>query len=99
MVYGFSTISQHLTRAPRILRSRDSSVGIATGYGLDGPGSIPAEALSPIKRQGREADHSPPSSSKVKKGGATLPLVCLHGIVKGKAIPVQTVEALRVVRG
>jgi hypothetical protein len=27
-----------------------------------------------IKRQGREADHSPPSSAEVKKGGATLPL-------------------------
>jgi hypothetical protein len=32
-------------------------------------------ALSPqVKRQGREADHSPPSSAEVKNGGATPPL-------------------------
>jgi hypothetical protein len=30
--------------------------------------------LSPaVKRQGREADHSPPSSAKVKNGGAITP--------------------------
>jgi hypothetical protein len=35
-----------------------------------------------VKRQGREADHSPPSSAEVKKGGAipSLP-ICLHGVV------------------
>jgi hypothetical protein len=68
------------------LYSRDSSVGMATGYELDGRRSIPSRgmvylftitsrlslgptephihwALSPwIKRQGREAAHSPPSS-------------------------------------
>jgi hypothetical protein len=79
------------------LRSRDSSVGIATGYGLDdrgvrssSPGRVrnllfytssrPAlastqppiqwvpRALSPgVKREGREADHSPPTSAEVKK--------------------------------
>jgi hypothetical protein len=40
-------------------------------------------ALSPeIKRQGREADHSLPSTDEVKKVGATLPHpICLHGIV------------------
>jgi hypothetical protein len=67
-------------------RYRDSSVGIATGYGLDdhegwefpyrpdrlwGPpnlldmgtgGSFPG-----VKRQGREADQSPPTSAEVKK--------------------------------
>jgi hypothetical protein len=33
------------------------------------------EAISPcVKRQGREADHSPPSSVEVKNGGAIPPL-------------------------
>jgi hypothetical protein len=81
--------------------SRDSSVGIRTGYGLDSWGSIPGRGkfslfsivsrlalgptqppiqwvlgtLSPgVKRPGRQADHSPPSSAKVKNGGATPPL-------------------------
>jgi hypothetical protein len=80
-------------------RSRDSSVGIATGYGLDDlgvgvpvpvgsrifsspyqtglevhPTSYPmgTGALPPgVKRQGREADHSPPASAEVKK-------ICIH---------------------
>jgi hypothetical protein len=76
--------------------SRDSAVGIATGYGLDdrgvefesregqefsllhvvqtGAGAPPISlsnrqrGLSPgVKRQGREADHSPPTSAEVKK--------------------------------
>jgi hypothetical protein len=34
------------------------------------------------KGQGHEADHSPPSSAEVKKGGATPPLPhCLHSTV------------------
>jgi hypothetical protein len=76
------------------------SVGIATGYGLDGQDSIPGIAkffFSPqrsdrplgspsilsngyrgpfrlgVKRQGREADRSAPSSVEVKKGGALFP--------------------------
>jgi hypothetical protein len=79
------------------LKSRDSSVGIALGYGLDDRGSrvrFPAgagnffltttsrTALGPtqshiqwvpgalsleVKRLGREADHSPPSSAGVKE--------------------------------
>jgi hypothetical protein len=72
------------------IRSRDSAVGIATGYGLDdwevgvriflfSKSSKPAlgftqpiqwvsGALSPgVKRQRREADHSPPSSAELKK--------------------------------
>jgi hypothetical protein len=78
-------------------RSRDSAVGIATGYGLDDRGvgvrvplgsrifSAPCRpdrlwgppnllyneyrALYPrgVKRQGREADHSPPTSAEVKQ--------------------------------
>jgi hypothetical protein len=77
--------------------SRDSSVGIVTGYGLDdrggagvrvpvgktvsllhlvqtGSGIHPTSykmgtgVSSPgVKRQGREADHSPPTSAEVKK--------------------------------
>jgi hypothetical protein len=76
---------------------RDSSVGIATGYGLDdgavgvgspervrnllfsassrsalGPTQSPIQwvpgSLSPgVKRSGRGADHSPPTSAEVKK--------------------------------
>ena len=58
-----------------------SSVGIATGYGLDGPGSDPGgnEIFRPPSllyngyrvfpggkvRPGRAADHSPPSSATV----------------------------------
>jgi hypothetical protein len=45
--------------------SRDSAVGIATGYGLDDRG---VGTVSPgLKRLGREADHSPPASAEVKK--------------------------------
>jgi hypothetical protein len=90
--------------------SRDSSVGIVTGYGMDdrgcrssSPGRVknfpfstscrPAlgrtqppiqwvpRAISPeVKRRGREADHSPPTSSEVKKTWiytCTLPYVFL----------------------
>jgi hypothetical protein len=35
-----------------------------------GTGDLPPE----VKRQGREADHSPPSSAEVKNGGAIPPL-------------------------
>jgi hypothetical protein len=75
---------------------RDISVGIATEYRLDAPGSsvrFPAESRGfsrfhivqtgseahaapypvcseafslEVKRQGREADHSPPSSAEIK---------------------------------
>jgi hypothetical protein len=78
-------------------RSRDSSDGIATSYGLDSRGSIPgsgnrfsilhnvqtgseahpasypvgiAGCFSGIKRPGRESDHSPPFSTKVRNDGA-----------------------------
>jgi hypothetical protein len=72
--------------------SRDSSVGIATGYGLDDQGdgsSSPSRVknfyfsissrpalgstqpsikwVPGVKRQGGEADHSPPASAEVKK--------------------------------
>jgi hypothetical protein len=81
----------------KVVMSRGSAVGIATGYGLDdrevrfrvsvesrignfsiplrpalGPTQPPIQwvlgALSPgVKRQGREAGHSPPTSVEVKK--------------------------------
>jgi hypothetical protein len=80
-----------------MIQSRDSSVGIALGYGLDDRGSrirfpgglgiflyttASRTALEPIqlpiqwvpgvlslgvKRRGREAGHSPPSSAEVKE--------------------------------
>jgi hypothetical protein len=39
-------------------------------------GYLGALSLS-VKRQGREADHSPPSSAKVKNGGAIPSLPCM----------------------
>ncbi|PNF19829.1 hypothetical protein B7P43_G12504, partial [Cryptotermes secundus] len=46
-------------------KSRDSSVGITTGYGLDDRGF---GFFSPgLKRQGRETDQSPPARAEVKK--------------------------------
>jgi hypothetical protein len=41
------------------------------------------EAISPgVKRPGREADHSPPSSAEVKNAAAIpSPLICLNDIV------------------
>jgi hypothetical protein len=94
-------------------KSRDSSVGIALGYGLNdngsrvrfpagavnfslhhrvqnGSGTHPASypmgtrALSLwVKRPGREADHSPPSSVEVKEFVALYlhSPIPLHGVV------------------
>jgi hypothetical protein len=66
-----------------IVRSQDSSVGIATGYGLDDQGErefesryrkkfsllhiVQTGSFPGVKRQGREADHSPLTSAEVKK--------------------------------
>jgi hypothetical protein len=70
-------------------RSRDSSVDVETDYGPHGYSSIlfftgfrPAlgptqpliQWLPGVKRQRREADHSPPTSAEVKNGGAIPPL-------------------------
>jgi hypothetical protein len=92
--------------------SRDSSVGIALGYGLDDRGSrvrFPAgagkfslhhrvqndsgahSASYPmgttssslgVKRPGREADHSPPSSAEVKNAWryTSTPPIRLHSV-------------------
>jgi hypothetical protein len=70
------------------MMSRDSAVGIATGYGLDDRGvgvRVPVGSrifssrrpdrlwgptnllYSGVKRLRREADHSPPASTEVKK--------------------------------
>jgi hypothetical protein len=72
----------------RVGTGRDSSVGIATSYGLDGRGKIclftivsrpalgptqpPIQWILGVKRSGREAGHSSPSSAK--NGGAIPPL-------------------------
>jgi hypothetical protein len=48
-------------------------------------------ALSPgIKRPGRKADHSPPSSAKIKNGGAITPLSQTNSESAGKNLPYQT---------
>jgi hypothetical protein len=44
---------------------------------------VPGDASSGVKRPGCEADHSPPSSSEVKNGGAVSPLLhtsSWHGV-------------------
>ena len=52
---------------------RDSAVGIATRYGLDGPGrdfphpSRPALGPTQVKRPGPGLDHPPPSNAEVKE--------------------------------
>jgi hypothetical protein len=35
---------------------------------------VPRALCQGLKRPGREADHSPPSSVEIKNGGATIPL-------------------------
>jgi hypothetical protein len=79
-------------RAPFLLR--DSVVGIATGYRLDGRGYIPGrikiflfstafspdlEPTQPFKRPGLQDDNSPPSSTVVKL--YIYSPIFLHGIV------------------
>jgi hypothetical protein len=39
-----------------------------------GPTQPPIRCVPGLKRQGREADHSPPPSAEVRKGGAIPPL-------------------------
>jgi hypothetical protein len=49
---------------------------LQTGSGATQPPIqwVPGAISSGVKRQGREADHSPPSSVEVKNGGAIAPL-------------------------
>jgi hypothetical protein len=99
LAYGYTT-------------SRNSSVGISTGYGMEdqrggssSPGRVnkfhfsisprpalgstqtpikwvPGARFPGVKRQGREADRSPPTSAKVKKCGSIHPLpIRLHGVM------------------
>jgi hypothetical protein len=70
------------------IKRRDSSAGIATGYGLDGRDSIPSRVIKigswahlvsyPMFTAGFipgvKADHTPPSSAEVKNAGAIPPL-------------------------
>jgi hypothetical protein len=47
-----------------------------------GPSLLYSALSSSVKRLGREADHSRPSSAEVKNGGAIPPLpIRLHGVV------------------
>jgi hypothetical protein len=84
--YVTTFIPNHFRCDINVMKSRDSSVGIALDYGLNDRGSrvrLSAGAgnfslyhlsngyqgLFPwgVKRPGREADHSPPSSAEVKE--------------------------------
>jgi hypothetical protein len=40
--------------------------------------STPIQWVPGVKRQGREVNHSPPSSAQVKNGGAIPYTICLH---------------------
>jgi hypothetical protein len=94
IIFGEGTVIKLCTE---IIKSRDSSVGIALGYGLDYRGSrvrfptvagnfsphhriqngsgapqppiqrAPGSLSLRVKRPGREAGHSPPSSAEVKE--------------------------------
>jgi hypothetical protein len=47
-----------------------------------GPTQSPIQCVPGVKRPGREADHSPPTSTEVKNSGAIALLhKCLHVIV------------------
>jgi hypothetical protein len=68
--------------------SCDSSVGIATGFGVLGFGSklpikwVPGALSLGLKWPGREADHSPPSNAEIKNAWSyTSTPQCLHGVV------------------
>jgi hypothetical protein len=56
---------------------------------------VPGAISRGVKRQGREADHSPPCSAEVRNGGAILPLsTCLLGIVLNWLITGRTLPLL-----
>jgi hypothetical protein len=62
-------------------KGQDSSAGIATGFELDGQGLVldscllyDGRAAPGVKRLGREADPSTPSSAEVKNSEALPPL-------------------------
>jgi hypothetical protein len=55
--------------------------GPALGSTLPPTRRVPTAVSPGIKWQGREADHSLPSSAKLKNDGAIPPLPCLHDVV------------------
>jgi hypothetical protein len=85
--------------------SRGNLVGIATGYGLDnrlwGPPRLPSPG---VKRQGRETNHSPPTTAETKttwicatpsrrsvKHRATLPFLLVSQVQpEGASSPLWT---------
>jgi hypothetical protein len=69
-----------LRKGPKDLFSRASRPPLRT---TQPPIQMVLRALSPgVKRQGREADHSPPSRADIKNGGTIPPLpIRLHGVV------------------
>jgi hypothetical protein len=67
---------------------RGISVRMPAGYGT-GPGTVltrpwdPCILISPASKWPQhEGENSPPSSAEVKDGGAILPLIYLHGVVR-----------------
>jgi hypothetical protein len=78
VAFSFSELASEIIN----LKSRDSSVGIATGYGMDDQGSIPGKGKRFFSspqcphrlRPGRETDHSPPISAEVENSGPIPPL-------------------------
>jgi hypothetical protein len=74
--------------------SCDSSLGVATGYGLDDRSSAPCRdkiyfsipqcsrpALGPVMLLGREADHSLQASAEVKNVGAIRPFFIVQYLI------------------
>jgi hypothetical protein len=90
-VHFVSTAKQNpsMSVAAIYIRSRDSVVGTATGYGLDDRGVgvrvpvgstqhpiqwVPGVLSLRVKRPGREAHHSPPACAEITKYGSIHPL-------------------------
>jgi hypothetical protein len=87
-----NAVAVSITPRPFAPRSRDSSLGIATDCGLDGPGSIPRFFSSPQLPDRYWGSTQPPMqwipwalSPGVKRQGQIVELylnfpICLHGI-------------------
>jgi hypothetical protein len=115
-----------LVTSCRESESRDSSVGIALGYGLDDRGcrvrfptglrfffsSLPRPewfwdppSLLSDEYQGREADHSPPSSAEVKElvelylHSPSTPSCCGAYLSTGTPLPLPVAEKVEVKKG
>jgi hypothetical protein len=87
IIFGSIRLSDGLDgRVPFPATARGFSLrrSVKTGSGAhQASGPMNTGLLSPgIKRPGRVADHSLPSSDKIKNGGAILPLpCCFHGVM------------------